>query len=114
MTNSRWRDLVPTLVLALSIVAGQSAQKTWSDLAGTCILAFGVLAADALAMRSRESATRPSPAAWVLASSFVFAGCLALLRAPGHTGSLIPLLGLGAWVAFFMGEDRRGSVCRVG
>jgi hypothetical protein len=114
MTNSRSRDLIPSLVLALSIVAAQSAQKTSSDLAGTCVLALGVLIADALAMRSRGASLRPSRAALVLAASFVIAGCLALLRAPGHTGSLIPLLGLGAWTAFFMGNGRRDRLCRIG
>jgi hypothetical protein len=114
MTNSRWRDLIPSLVLALSIVAAQSAQKTWSDLAGTCVLALGVLIADALARRSYSAPPRISRAAWVLATSFVIAGCLALLRAPGHTGSLIPLLGLGAWTAFFMDTGRRDRLCRIG
>jgi hypothetical protein len=114
MTASRWRDLGPSLALALGILAGQSAQSAWSDLAGACVLAIGVLVADALARRSRDASPRPSLAAWVLAGSFVLAGCLALLREPGHTGSLIPLLGLGAWTAFFMGDGRRRSICRIG
>lgn len=111
MTRSHRQDLVPSLVLALSIVAAQAAQVATSDLAGACVLALGVLAADALAMRSRGVPTRPAKAAWVLATSFVFAGCLALLRAPGHTGALIPLLGLGAWTALFMGDSPRASPC---
>jgi hypothetical protein len=114
MTRSYWRDFLPSLVLASSIVAGQSAQTLWSDFAGTCVLALGLLAADALARRSRGAPLRPSPAAWILAAAFVFAGGLALLRAPGHTGALIPLLGLGAWTAFFMDSGSNRSTCRIG
>ncbi len=114
MTNPNWRDLGPSLVIALSIVAGQSAQSAWSALAGTGVLAIGLLAADALAVRTRNAAPRPSRAAWILAASFVLAGCLALRRAPGHAASLIPLLGLGAWTSFFMGDRRRRAICRIG
>ncbi len=106
MTRNRWQDLGPTALLALGIVAGQAAQAAWNDLAGTAVLASALLAADLLAARSRGAAARPSPPACVLASAIVAAGALALLREPGHTGSLIPLFGLGAWTSLFMPGGR--------
>ncbi|HTA64043.1 MAG TPA: hypothetical protein VK753_00940 [Xanthomonadaceae bacterium] len=108
MTRKFWNDLAPSLLLAGGIVAGQAAQAAWSDLAGTSVLAFSVLAADGLAAKLRGMSPRPSLPAWILVCAFTLAGGLALLREPGHTGSLIPLLGLGAWTTFFMpGGDRR-------
>ena len=109
MIRSPWNDLGPSLLLAVGVVAGQAAQAAWSDLAGTAVLALAVLAADALAARWRGSASRPSPPAWILAAAFVIAGALALLREPGHTGSLIPVFGLGAWTVFFMPGRRPRS-----
>lgn len=107
MARKFWNDLAPSLLLACGIVAGQAAQSAWFDLAGTSVLAFSVLAADALAARLHGKSAHPSFPAWILACAFTLAGCLALLRAPGHTGSLIPLLGLGAWTAFFMPNNNR-------
>lgn len=105
------RDLVSSAVLALGIVAGQAAQVAWSDLAGTSLLAACVLLADALAARWDGLRFRPSIAAWILAMTFVATGGLALLRATGHTSSLLPIFGLGAWVVFFLpgSAGRRGD-----
>ena len=107
MARQFWNDFGPSLLLAGGIVAGQAAQEAWCDLAGTSVLAVGVLAADALAARLRGQPATPSLPAWILAGTFALLGCLALLRAPGHTGSLIPLLGLGAWTVFFMPNRNR-------
>lgn len=106
MNGHRWQDLAPSALLALGIVAGQAAQAAWNDLAGTAVLALALLGADALAGRLGRAATRPSPPARVLAAAFVVAGALALLREPGHTASLIPLFGLGAWTSLFMPGGR--------
>ncbi|HEY2344822.1 MAG TPA: hypothetical protein VGH80_02940 [Xanthomonadaceae bacterium] len=107
MKRTFWHDLAPSAVLALGIVAGQAAQSALNDAAGTSVLAFSLLCADALSLRMRRMPARPSPAAEILAIAFVFAGCLALQREPGHDGSLIPLLGMGAWTVFF--TQRRTS-----
>ena len=111
MTDRIWRDLGPSLLLAGGIVAGQSAQAAWFDLAGTSVLALSLLCADALAARVRGIPLRPSLPAWVLGITFLMAGCLALLREPGHTDSLIPILGLGAWTVLFMRGDSRRKSC---
>ena len=115
MNHHRWQDLGPSALLALGIVAGQAAQAAWNDLAGTAVLALALLAADALAAHARRVVVRPSLPARVLAVAFVVAGALALLREPGHTGSLIPLLGLGAWTSLFMPggrlQGRKDSLC---
>ncbi len=102
MTRKFWNDLAPSLLLAGGIVAGQAAQVRWFDLAGTLVLALSVLVADTIAALLRARPAQPSLPAWIRGCAFTLAGCLALLREPGHTGSLIPLLGLGAWVALFM------------
>ncbi len=102
MQNRFVKELVPSLMLALGIVAAQAVQVAWSDLAATSVLAACVLLADALAFRWNGGRLRPSPGAWIMASTFVVVGALALLRDPGHTGSLLPILGLAAWVTFFM------------
>lgn len=113
MTRHFMKDLAPSALLAIGIVAGQAAQASWNDLAGTGLLALSLLAADALSLRMRGMAARPSPAAWVLAAAFLFAGSIGLLREPGHTGSLIPLLGLGAWTVFFNGDRQRRRPCTI-
>jgi len=113
MTYRILRDLGPSLLLAGGIVAGQSAQAAWSDLAGTSLLAASLLLADALAARMRGMSPRPSPPAWILASTCVLVGLLALLRQPGHTASLIPVLGLGAWTVLFMRGGTQRIACGV-
>jgi hypothetical protein len=115
MTRKFWSDLAPSLLLAGGIVAGRAAQAAWSDLTGTLVLALSLLSADALAAKLRGMSPHPSLPAGILACAFFLAGCLAFLREPGHTGSLIPLLGLGTWTALFMRSgDRRmqaGAAC---
>ncbi len=113
MTRPIWRGIGPSLVLAAGIVAGQSAQAAWSDLAGTALLASCLLLADAWAARLRGMPARPSLPAWILASAFVLAGLLALLREPGHTGSLIPVLGLGAWTVLFLRDGKPRTTCTL-
>jgi hypothetical protein len=113
VTRRIWRDLGPSLLLAGGILAGQSAQAAWSDLAGTAALALCMLLADALAARVRGMPTRPSLPAWILASTCVAVGLLALLREPGHTGSLIPVLGLGAWTVLFLRDGRPRATCSI-
>lgn len=113
MTDRIWRGLGPSLMLAGGIVAGQFAQAAWFDLAGTSVLAFSLLCADVLAARVRGMPPLPSLPAWVLGITFLMAGCLALLREPGHTGSLIPILGLGAWTVLFMCGDNRRKSCAL-
>lgn len=109
--TTRWRDLGPSLLLAGGIVAGQSAQTAWSDLAGTSLLALCLLVADALAAQIRGLPPRPSLPAWILASACVLTGLLAMLREPGHTGSLILVLGLGAWAVLFMRDGKPRASC---
>ncbi len=113
MQNKFVKELVPSLILALGIVAAQAVQVAWSDLAATSVLAVLVLFADASNVRLHGGRLRPSPGAWILASTFVVVGALALLREPGHTGSLLPILGLGAWVVFFM-PGRSGHLSQRG
>lgn len=111
--TTRWRDLGPSLLLAGGVVAGQSAQAAWFDLAGTSLLAWCLLVADALAARMRGMPPRPSLPAWILASTCVLLGLLAMLREPGHTGSLIPVLGLGAWTVLFMRDGKPRATCTL-
>jgi len=113
MKRHAWRDLGPSLLLAGGIVAGQSAQAASSDLAGTSVLAFCLLVADALAARVRAMPPRPSLPAWILASTCVLLGLLAMLREPGHTGSLIPVLGLGAWTVLFLRDGKARATCSI-
>ncbi|HEV2606374.1 MAG TPA: hypothetical protein VGT79_00185 [Xanthomonadaceae bacterium] len=109
--TTRWRDLGPSLLLAGGIVAGQSAQAAWSDLAGASLLALCLLLADALATQMLGMSPRPSLPAWILASTCVLVGLLTMLREPGHAGSLIPLLGLGAWTVLFMRDGKPRVSC---
>lgn len=113
MTPRIWHDLGPNLLLAGGIVAGQSAQAAWFDLAGSSLLAACLLLADALMARVRGMPPKPSLAACILASAFVLAGLLALLREPGHTGSLIPVLGLGAWTILFLRDGKSPTPCTI-
>ncbi len=113
MTPRIWRDLGPSLLLAGGIVAGQSAQAAWFDLAGTSLLATCLLLADAWSARLRGMPARPSLSAWILGCAFTLAGLLAMLREPGHTGSLIPVLGLGAWTVLFMRDGSQRTPCTI-
>jgi hypothetical protein len=109
--TKRWRDLGPSLLLASGIVAGQSAQSSWSDLAGASLLGLCLLVADALSARMRGMPTKPSLPAWIMAYTCGLVGILAMLREPGHTGSLIPVLGLGAWAVLFMRDGKPRATC---
>ena len=113
MTHKITRDLAPSLLLACGIIAAQSAQSAWSVLAGTLVLALALLAADALAARLHGTASRPTLAAKILAVACVLVGSIAMLREPGHAASLIPVFGLGAWVALFMPGGSRRNTCRI-
>jgi hypothetical protein len=70
-----------------------------------------MLIADALAARVRGIPPKPSLPAWIIASTCVLAGLLAMLREPGHAGSLIPVLGLGAWTVLFMRDGKPRATC---
>ena len=116
MTKKYWLSLTPSMVIALaiilsSLVAVLAAKSTWLALAAPALLALAVAAADALNSRLRGRSFRPSPAALILAASFLVAGLLVTFRDPHLVKSLIPIVGVCAWTTLLLRPENRRNAC---
>jgi hypothetical protein len=118
MTRKHWLDLGPSLLVAAGILlstllAGLAARSGWLVLAGPLLLALAVVSADLLSARLRGKSARPSPAALLLAGSFLLACAIVALRDPGLVKTLPPILGGAAWVALLRRDGGRRRTCRA-
>ncbi|MBI3714579.1 MAG: hypothetical protein HY255_01145 [Betaproteobacteria bacterium] len=109
MNRNPWRDLGPSLLLAVGILAATLA-GVHARLAGPVTLALAVAAADALYYRLRGRAFRPSRAGLLLAGVIAMIGAIVTLLDAGSPPTLIPTLGMAAWVTLPL--RRRGVACR--
>jgi uncharacterized membrane protein SirB2 len=114
MTRKYWLDLTPSLLVGIGIilatlVAVLTAKSGWLILAGPLVLAVAVIGADVLARRLRGASSSPSPAAVILGAAFLLAGAIVTFRDPSQVASLIPIVGVTAWVALLM---RPGTTAR--
>jgi hypothetical protein len=114
MTRKYWLDLTPSLLVGIGIilatlVAVLAAKSGSLILAAPLVLALAVVGADVLARRLRGASSGLSPAALILAAAFLLAGAIVASRDPSLVSSLIPIIGVTAWVALLM---RPGATVR--
>jgi hypothetical protein len=112
MTRKYLLDLTPSLLVGAAMVlstfiAALAAKSGWFILAGTLLLAIAIVSADVLASRLRGRSDGPSPAALILGVTFLLAGLIVTLRDPSLVKTLIPIVGMTAWVALPMGSENR-------
>lgn len=105
--------LGPSLLMAVGIVvstfvAGLAAASGWLVLSGPLLLALMVVGADVLDSRLRGRRSWPSPAAAIVGGASVLAG-LIVVRDPNLVKTLIPLVGMAAWVVLLRPSDRPGA-----
>ncbi len=117
MTRQFWYDLVPSLIVALGVVAATyvaslSAESGWLVMMGPLALALAVVSADLLAARLRGASLVPSPAALILSGTSVVASAIVAFRDPSDVATLIPIVGAGSWVTLLMLPDNRRKACR--
>lgn len=103
MTRKYWRDLTPSILVAVGIVvstfvASRAAGSGWLVLGGPLLLALSVVGADVLDARLRGESSGPSWAALLMGGSCLLAGLIVTLRDPTLVKTLIPILGVAAWV----------------
>jgi len=103
MTRKYWRDITPSILVAVGIVvstfvASRAAGFGWLVLGGPLLLALAVVGADVLNARLRGESPSPSWAALLMGGSCLLAGLIVTLRAPALLKPLMPIIGIAAWV----------------
>ena len=114
MTQRYWLDLTPSLLVGTAIVFATSVavlavKSGWLVLAAPLILVLAIVGADVLARRLRGPSSGPSPAALILGATFLLAGAIVTFRDPSRVSTLIPIVGVAAWVILLM---RPGTASR--
>lgn len=117
MTRKYWLALGPSLLIATAIVvstliAALAARSGWLVLAAPLLLALAVISADVLNSRLQGTRSVPSPAALILAGAFLLAGWIVAQSDPSLVKTLIPVIGVTAWVTLLSRPDRRRKTCR--
>jgi hypothetical protein len=117
MAKKYWLNLTPSLLVAAGIlvstyVAGQTARSGWLVLTAPLLLSLTILGADVLYARLRGRPYRPSPAALLLAPSFLLASLIVTHRDPASVKSIIPLIGVTGWVSLHRPNKQR-KICRT-
>ena len=112
MTRKYWLSLTPSILLASALilstlVASLAAKSGLLVLTAPLLLALAVVGADILASRLSGASSGPSPAALILGAAFVLAGLLVTLRDPNLVKTLMPLVGVTAWIALLRPAARR-------
>ena len=102
MTRRHWLDLGPSLligagILASTFLASLAVRSGWPVLTAPLLLALTVVSADVLHSRLRGK-LYPSPAALILGGAFLLASWIVATRDPNLVKSLIPVIGVAAWV----------------
>jgi hypothetical protein len=110
MTRIFWRDLSSSLLVAIGIlvstfVAARAAGSGWLVLAGPLLLALAVVGADVLNARLRGESSGPSWAALLMGGSCLLAGLIVTLRDPSLVKTLMPIIGMAAWVTVLRPEN---------
>lgn len=117
MTRTHWRNLGPTLLVALGIVvatlvAKRMADSGWWVMAGPMLLALSVVCADLFQARLRGERPLPSAGALLIGCTFLAAGFVVALRDPGLVKLLIPVVGASCWLTVLSRPDGRRRTCR--
>jgi hypothetical protein len=117
MTRKSWLALSPSLLLAVGMVgatfiAGRTAHAGWWVLSGPLLLALTVVGADVLSRRLRGRSPGPSATALILGSALFVAGWIVALRDPGLVKTLIPDLGVAAWIVVLLPSKGGRKPCR--
>jgi hypothetical protein len=110
MTREYWRDLTPNILVAVGIVvstfvAGRASGSEWFVLTGPLLLALAVVGADVLNARLRGESSGPSWAALLMGGSCLLAGLIVTLRDPTLVKTLMPMIGMAAWVTVLRPES---------
>jgi hypothetical protein len=116
MRRKVWRDLSSSLLVAVGIlvstfVASRAAGSGWLVLTGPFLLALTIVGADALNARLRGESSGPSWAALLMAGSCLLAGLIVTLRDPAVVKTLMPIIGMAAYVTVLRPESG-SKTCR--
>lgn len=117
MTRKYWLELGPSFVVGSGIilstfVAALAAKSGWLVLGGPLLLALAVVGADVLDSKLRGKSSSPSPAALITGGTFLLAGAI-VVRDPNLVATLIPIVGMAAWVVLLRPENRRKTHCVI-
>jgi protein-S-isoprenylcysteine O-methyltransferase Ste14 len=115
MTRKFWFDLGSSLLAGMGIIVATFVTKLaagsgWLVLAGPLLLAIAFVGADMMNSRLRGKSLRPSPAVLIMGGAFLLAGAI-VIRDPNLVATLIPIIGVAAWVALLRPDDRRETRC---
>jgi hypothetical protein len=96
-----------------TLIAVRAAESRWLVLGGPLVLALAVASADVLASGLRGESSGPSWAAVLLGGSILLAGLIVARRDdPGIVKTLIPVIGVAAWVTLLLRPESRRKTCK--
>ena len=110
MRRKFWQDLSSSLLVAVGIlvstfVASRAAGSGWLVLTGPLLLALAVVGADVLNARLIGESFSPSWAALLMGGSCLLASLIVTLRDPTLVKTLMPMIGMAAWVTVLRPES---------
>jgi hypothetical protein len=117
MTRKFWFDLGSSLLAGMGIIVATLVSKLaagsgWLVLAGPLVLAIAFVGADLVNSRLQGKSLRPSPAVLIMAGTFLLASAI-VVRNPNVVATLIPIVGMAAWVVLLRPDDRRETRCVI-
>lgn len=118
MARKIWRDLGPSLLVAVGILAStfvavRMADSGWWVLSAPLLLALTVVAADVMSSRLRGKSSGPSVVSLLLGGTFLLSGAIVALRDPSLVKLLIPTVGVIAWTPLVLLQGNRRKACRA-
>lgn len=112
MSRARLMDLVPSLILALGILASAGVASIvpasgWLVMAGPLVMALAMIAAGLVDWRLNGTYPGKLKVALILGAIFLLASSIVALRDPSRVSTLLPILGAGAAFPLIASADRR-------
>ncbi len=112
MKRAYWIGLVPSLLLAVGVVASTAvavlaAESGWFVLAGPLVMALAVVGASILGYQLYGDSRDTFRGALILGAALLLAGAIVTLRDPSLVAMLMPVLGGGAAAFVVLNMDKR-------
>ena len=116
MNGKIWKSLLPSIVLALGIlassaVARQTADSGWVVIAGPLIMVLSVIVASILGRRLNQTDTSTFRVAVMLGAVIVVTAGILWFRDPSRLAEAMPMLGVAVAFPFILNSRSRRDHC---
>ena len=111
-----WKDLLPSIVLAIGIlassaVAKQTTESGWMMIAGPLIMVLSVVVASVLGTRLTGTGTSTFRTALMLGAVIVVTAGILWYRDPARLAEAMPMLGVAVAFPLILKPRGRGDRC---